>query len=181
MAGGPIRKSARGQSKITSILCVRPARPARPSVHPLANAVRVQLRRRSRSQVSRQWLLQTGRSSARPAGSLPRRPSCWWSMPSCKQTRVAGRSVPVRCAGAAQLLVEHAQLLVGMPIRVFSLWTVCVLSSRLFRGHGDVLHSRQRCPLIPLTGVSMLVPNTILTYLLTYLHLAVGYLLTGTA
>ena len=75
-------------------------------------------------------------------------------MPSCKQTRVAGRSVPVRCAGAAQLLVEHAQLLVGMPIRVFSLWTVCVLSSRLFRGHGDVLHSRQRCPLIPLVSPS---------------------------
>ena len=67
--------------------------------------------------------------------------------------------MPVRCAGAAQLLVEHAQLLVGMPIRVFSLWTVCVLSSRLFRGHGDVLHSRQRCPLIPLTGVSTLVPR----------------------
>jgi len=27
----------------------------------------------------------------------------------------------VRCAGAAQLLVVHAQLLVGMHIRVFSL------------------------------------------------------------
>ena len=32
---------------------------------------------------------------------------------------------------------------------------MCVLSSRLFRGPGDVLHSRQRCHLIPLTGVSM--------------------------
>ena len=116
--------------------------------------MRVQLRRCSRSQVSRPWQLQTGRSSARPAGSLPRRPSCWWSMPSCQHTRVAGRSAPVRCAGAAQLLVVHAQLLVGMPIRVFSLSTVCVLSSMLFRGPGDVLHSRQRCPLIPLTGVS---------------------------
>ena len=58
---------------------------------------------------------------AKLAGSLPRRPSCWWSMPSCQQTRVAGRSAPVRCAAAAQLLVVHAQLLVGMHIRVFSL------------------------------------------------------------
>ena len=32
---------------------------------------------------------------------------------------------------------------------------MCVLSSRLFRGPGDVLHSRQRCPLIALTGVSI--------------------------
>ena len=39
--------------------------------------------------------------------------SCWWHMLSCQQTRVAGTSAPVRCAGAAQLLVEHAQLLVS--------------------------------------------------------------------